>query len=281
MLWTDQDAFTEYDSLDWTIWGMLEVVHGFWWDTMCSYWAVNGYSRPESNGTIEGNFDSEFEAGRQIRAMGEALSITPGLPAGREPPTFTESQQKDLRRYLRNLSKHPVARDRIALDIASDELRRLRGSELRVARLAGLVHGRGLTPTATLFIGRATRLFIAGFEVEAAIMCRSALEGALIERCREDFNQDGYPPSLDQLLEKAGRIGYLDGFEPAPSSRKGWRSRKDSQLWRAEQLKWLGNHLIHESPDWSTNPTTLADAFEAIRDLSIVLGWLFPAPTFE
>jgi hypothetical protein len=212
--------------------------------------------------------------------MAQVLSISGGVAAGNEPPTFTESQQKDFRGFLRELSKHPVARDRIALDLASIELRRLRGSEQRVARLAGLVHGRGLTPIASQFVDRATRLFIAGFEVEAAIMCRSALEGGLFERCREDFNQDGYPPSLDQLLEKAGRMGYLEGFERA-ANRKGWRSRTDSQLWRAEQLKRLGNHLIHESPNWSSNPTKVDDAFEAIRELSHVLEWLFPPPTFE
>lgn len=280
MILDDNEGYVEYDAADWTIWGALKDAHAFWWDIYCSYWSVNGRTRPDDLRALDNNWDLEFGLGARVPAMARTLSITAGEVSSEKVP-LTASQQKELRNLLRQLGKHTVVRDRIALDLAEQALTRMTDAEQRAARLAGLVHGQALGDRASRYIVRCTDLYIAGFEVEAAIMSGAALEAALKDRCEEFFDPDAAPPTLDQLLEAVGRADLLDGFEEARNSIRGWRAQRDSLLWRADSLRLLRNYLVHEEPEWECNPTHITSAFEAIRELSLVLGGLFPPPTFK
>ena len=270
----DDDALLEYEHENWSIWNQLLDTRHYWWGIYRTYWGVDGLTRPESLDRVDYDASREFVLAAMLLEIARRLSLDDGIEKRDSP--MTKAQESSLRKLLREFTEITVVRDRIALDLAEQSIVRMTGSELRVKRLAGLVRGAGLTPSASKYVKRATALYIAGFDIEAAILCRSALEAALLEACRDHYDEDDVCPNLDALLRIAGTVGLLSGYEVA-KSRRGWRSRTNSQLWHAEQLKWLGNHLVHDDPDWETNPTQLADAFDAIRELSRVIGWLFPA----
>jgi hypothetical protein len=278
MIYDEDEALGEYDTDRWSIWLSLREAHFFWWGIFRTYWSIGGLTRPQSLVSLERDHSSDFAQAELLREV--ALRLSLNHSESETQMVVTENQQKKLRRTLREFAKHPVVRDRIAFDLAAASLDRMSGAENRVARLAGLVHGRGLGTIASQYVTKATMLYVAGFETEAAILCGSALEGALAEACKGWYDEDNRTPSLDELLKIVGERQLLDGYI-ATKSRRGWRPRENSELWQADQLRILGNHLIHEDPSWRTNPTGLIDAFEAIRELSHVIGWLFPAPTFE
>ena len=282
----EEHAFEDYELLEWSIWSQLRNAVDFWNETYATFWALNGDERPDYLPPVDSaNVAPQHAMAPRLLGMARALSVAwPGTDA-KALPVFTEAQQKFLREALRDLGKSPVVRDRVALDVAYDTLRRLADAEKRVVRLVSLVHGRGLSADASVYVHRATDLYIHGFEVEAVILCRSALDAALADRCREYFDQDEVTPTLEKLLDIAGRNEVLIGWEAVPAgsrTKRKWLARSDSALWRADQIRALGNHMIHGIPDFGAgNPTKLKDAFEVIRELSFVLGCLFPAPSFE
>src|SRR5207302_1515873 len=120
-------------------------------------------------------------------------------------------------------------------------LEQLKSSTLRLQRVVGLIRGRGLSERAAEYVLRAVRLYVWGFEQECAIMCRSALEAALLVRLDDCVNLDTAPPDLDQLIKVAGEKDILQGYELAPHSKKGWRARRETPLWRAQRVQRTGN----------------------------------------
>jgi hypothetical protein len=122
-------------------------------------------------------------------------------------------------------------------------------------------------------------LYLQGLELEAGIMCRAALEAALLDRLKPYFDVDRAPPSLDDLLRIAGENDLLDGFEKT-RTRRGWRSRRGSSLDRANRIRRAGNYIVHDFLSFPHEAEAISNAFECIRELMLVLQKLFPPPKF-
>lgn len=279
MYWDDEFAMAEYCEPSWDIWSELAETAHLWYETYREHWGVERYSQPEYLSDDEW---TEAKRSDQLAAKlyEAALALNLFVVASEPPKTqVKEENLKPLRDLLRSIGKTTQVRDRLGLALASDAMDQLAGSSDRCLRLLGILRAQNMSPRASLFIGRATRLFVWGFEPEAAIMCRAALEAALAERVADSYDQDAPTPNLDTLIQLAGQTGALDGFEWIDQEHTRGRARTDSPLWRAERLKWSGNYAVHEQPGFGSERHLVSDAFNAIREFSQVLGYLFPGPS--
>jgi hypothetical protein len=139
---------------------------------------------------------------------------------------------------------------------------------------AGAAHR--LSPMASKYLQRATRLHLWGFEPEAVIMCRSVLEAALVARLSAVIKLDEPPPQLEVLSRTAGQLKLLPGYMEA-SNRRGWKAVRDSPLWDAERIRWTSNHLLHEVPELDPDVDGLPDSATAVKTLAALLDRLYPA----
>jgi hypothetical protein len=276
MHWDDDYAMQEYCSPSWDVWNELAEVVGLWYETYREHWGVDGCNQPDylSDSQWAERKNAHSFAAKLLR-IALALNVFE-IVKDKEGPPFTERDLKQLRSIFRDLGRSTQIKDRIGLDLASEALSQLKGATERSVRLLGVLRAQRMSVKAALFIARATRLYIWGFEPETAIMCRAALEAALAERLYELYDADSEPPSLDALITLAGEHGILEGYESNPQARKGWRARNGSPLWRAQRLKWSGNYAAHDEPILGAEASHLPDAFNVIREFSKVVGDLFP-----
>jgi hypothetical protein len=282
MLWDDEGALVEYDGPHWSIWGEMKDLVQLWYDTYAEYWGVNGNARPTEFTDVQWkNYQQADRLAELMLQIVEALNIFGVAKQNPSAISFTRDQLRAIRASLRTQSKSGLIKDRISLEIARQVTRQVDGASDRALKLLGLVRGQGLSVRASAFISRATKLYLWGFDPEAAIMCRAALQAALLERLEPVLDQDRAEPNLDALVRLAGQRGVLEGYEETDTNRAGWRARTDTPLWRAQRLKWIGNFAAHEAPAFDPEVEGIPTGFEAIRELSAVLGFLFPPPTFE
>jgi hypothetical protein len=279
MYWDDDFAMQEYSQLSWDIWTELADTTNLWYQTYKEHWGLENYDQPEYL------TDDEWKEARRndevaARLYRVALALNLFEIADEPPKTpMKEENLKALRDLLRTIGKTTQIRDRFSLTLAADAMDQLTGSSDRCLRLLGILRAQSMSRRASLFIGRATRLFVWGFEPEATIMCRAALEAALAERLAGSYDEDGRPPNLDGLIQLAGEKGVLEGFEWTNQAEKKWRARTDSPLWRAQRIKWSGNYAAHDQPGFGGERIHVSDAFNAIREFSQILGYLFPGPS--
>jgi len=273
-------ALEAYNQKNWSVWRELEDSVEFWRDIYLTYWELGGSNRPSYLPDVDSESVSfQHSMAPKILRMARTLSISAAREDGQPGAELTKSEESWLRVVLGDVSKSPVVRDYVALEVADAVLSRLNGAEERAIKLVSLVRGRGLGALASAYVKRATSLYVDGYNVEAAIFCRSALEASLGNRCSAWYDDNEGTPDLYRLLRIAGENGVLDGWEKWPKDR--WSAKRGSQLYRADQLRRMANHLVHEVPDFNTNPTEIRDAFHAIEELCSVVGWLFPAPEFQ
>lgn len=190
---------------------------------------------------------------------------------------ITVQEPVDVAAVMRALHQTAIVRDCISISLAfevADTL--LPAAEARVADLVALIAARRLSPMASKYLERATRLHLWGFEPEAVIMCRSVLEAALFAKLSATVKLDEPPPPLETLIRTAGQLALLQGYENA-RNRRGWRAVRDTPLWDAERLRRTGNQLLHEVPELEPDVDALADSAAAIRTLASVLDRLYPA----
>lgn len=277
--WQDDFALEDYSGTDWSIWIELRDLVDHWYNTYRHYWGVQGEPRPDGVNDEAWAYRKFLDGlAPKILKIAVALHSGANAPPGARPTALSADYLRDLRKILREESKSPLIRDRVSLELAQTAIEQLKGAHERALRLVGLIHGKELSDRASSYVQRATTLYIWGFEPEAAVMCRSSLEAALSDRLAEWIDPDGRAPNLDELLQIAGRQGVLAGYEASRANSTKWRARRESPLWRAQRIKWAGNYAVHDRPQFRQEEHDLPDAFQTIRELSLVLRELFPLP---
>jgi CRP-like cAMP-binding protein len=277
MIWDEEEALARYDNEAWSIWAELAQILRLWRSTYRDYWGLNREIQPGDPNEAELiRWQHDDVLAAKLLLIAQALSANAVTQERAEKPRIGSDEfLRWLRELLRQKGKSPIVQDRIGLDLATDAVHQLHGATDRALKLLGIIHDQGLSGRAAEFISRATRLYIWGFEPESIIMCRAALEGALLLRLEDYYDLDGKPPSLDTLIGMAGDLGILAGYERLGQDK--WRARSGTPLWRAQRIKWSGNYAAHHAPAVRQEQQDLRNAFEAVRDLSIVLAKLFSA----
>lgn len=205
-------------------------------------------------------------------APGDALAALGKIAADPEAIGIDEQSK-----YLRFLFGMPIVRDSVEIQLAlevTDVM--LPQAQKRLAVLVELLGVRKLPEAAVSYLDRVTRLYLWGLEPECIIMCRSSLEAALATRLEGKFPRDKPVPTLDTLLKLAGQHRVLEGFQLAKGTKRGWRCKRGSWLWRADQIRISANRLIHSFPVLEARTShDIADGRTAIAELSNVLDELF------
>jgi len=260
MSYLDGDA-SQYDEEDWSLWTVLGESVDHWHDVYKHYWAI---SRTEAKAS-ELDPETQVELARldeaapkmlqhafALRLVGSGGSVFRPLPELVEP----------IRRILKAYGDSPVVRDRWSFAVAHDVLDRLDDSSARVAELLNLVQMYQLNERTAAYLARVTRLYVYGFDVEALVMCRAALEAALQDALPDEqlaeagFKKSGREYTLATRISAAGRAGYFN------------RRRKEL----AHSLREAGNHALHTAPGFLHD--RVGDALEAISGLAELLAAL-------
>jgi hypothetical protein len=273
MDWDDNAAAKEYDADTWDMWDELADTTHQWFETYRWYWGVDGSPKPD--GFDEGDWEYAKHRDklgkrflRMARTLNASIDRTPGGKA------LGDADLEEVMPLLRDIAANRQVKDRIAIELATEATAQLRGASARARRLVGMIRARSLSFRASGFVERATQLYIWGFEPETAIMCRAALEAALLNRLVDTIDPDTASPALVEMIRLAGEHGILDRFAP-PLGKSGWGARRGSPLWRAMRVRAAGNHAAHEQPGFQSDANASPNAFETIRDLSLVLRALF------
>lgn len=269
-------AWQEYDNdPKWSIWSWLELQREDWDEVVREYWGLDTESCPEH---------LEFpvwERARRDAVLAERLiaaTIRLSLEASseaRSPERLSEERLKKLRQALPALKDSPQIRDLVGLKLAEELLHQVADPGPRLFKLAGLVSQSALSAHAAAYMERTTRLYLFGFDPEAAVMARAVLGKALADAITVPVSRAGMDPTLDDLITEAASTGALPGRR-ASKSRRGWTAQKDTPLWHADEVRKAGNHAAHEEPGFRPPDDGLHDAFNVIRSLSKVLEHLFP-----
>ena len=273
MHWDETAAAAEYDAETWDMWDELAETTYQWLETYRWYWGVDGSPKPDDFDEADWEYSKHRDnLGRRFLRMARTLNASIDRTPGGRP--LGDADLDEVMPLLRDIAANRQVQDRIAIELATEATAQLRGASARARRLVGIIRARSLSHRASGFIERATQLYIWGFEPEAAIMCRAALEAALLNRLVDTIDADTASPALVEMIRLAGERGVLDGFAP-PLGKSGWGARRGSPLWRAMRVRGAGNRAAHEHPGFQLDANASPNAFETIRDLSLVLRALF------
>lgn len=279
MYWDDDFAFEEYDTTGWSIWAELRDVVAQWEGTYRDYWALGKKRGGHLTEEQARDAKSSHAIAQAMLRMIKALTIAGAADQGKAI-NLTTSNLKWIRKVLRAQKDSAVVSDWIGLELAKDFVAQIDGASDRAFRLLGVLQGRTISDRSASYLSRVSTLYLQGLELETGVMCRAALEAALASRLEEEIDADGFPPGLDELLRVAGETGLLEGYEET-RSRRGWRARTGSPLYRADRIRRAGNFIIHDFLSYPQEAGAIKDGFECIRELTLVLLVLFPPPAFE
>lgn len=279
MYWDDNFAFEEYGARGWSIWAELRDVVAQWEGTYQDYWALGKKAAEHLTEEQARETKSSHAIAKAMLKMIRALTVAGAADPGMAI-NLTTSNLKWIRKVLRAQKDSAVVSDWIALELAKDFVAQIDGASDRAFRLLGVLQGRTISDRSASYLSRVSTLYLQGLELETGVMCRAALEAALLARLEEEIDADGFPPSLDALLRVAGEKGILDGYEKT-RSRRGWRASTGSVLYRADRIRRTGNFIIHDFLSYPQDAGAIKDGFECIRELTLVLQDLFPPPAFE
>lgn len=276
----EEAALDEYGGGAWSIWGEFRYQVSLWNDIYLIYWGLGkGEPREGLDESLQKLARSQHSVANVALKMIRSLSLS-AAAENRESVNPTASDLKFLRKLFRDFSKTPVAKDWVGLQLADDITKELLGADDRAFRLLGVMQGKSLSSRAAGYLSRVAALYVRGLELEVGMMCGATLEAALLSRLEDDIDGNKEPPSLERLIQLAGKTGALTGRESA-SNRRGWRARTGTPLYRAERIRRMRNFIIHEFASYPTESGAIQDSFEAIRELSLTLSELFPPPTFK
>ena len=175
-----------------------------------------------------------------------------------------EINQEMTGHIVKALSKHPIVRDGIQIDLAmhaTDIL--LSDAETRVATLIALITTRNLSHRAAAYLDRATRLFLWGFPAESVVMCASVLEAAYEER---------FPPETMFQLQIPKKNKQYEPWEyerAALAAGVFSKAQKDE----AASLRHARNDTLHNAPIVALTPEA------ALTTTATLLQCLFPTTT--
>lgn len=197
----------------------------------------------------------------EFERKAEDLVTTGILPQGLAESLLEFMPGDPIEAKVRELLTYRIVHHRLEFDIAADVCSRLSGVDKRVQIVViftMLLLGYRPSPTAVKYFQRATRLYLAGYEAEAVIMCGAVLEAALAHRFPDELLQrEGMRPAFRRTGDfSAGqRLHYEEMHRVlTPEQRKA-----------AGQLMNWRNDAIHVQPD--VGP----DAKSALVNLVLVL----------
>lgn len=268
-----------------TVRSWLSAYLGVEWNEYLSHWGLNK-SSPNSfdDETREINQGLARLATAFLRGMhslqltDEARGLASGFVKGAGLESFVEGlSDAEIARMMRNA---PVVRDGIKYELAMEAVDTLLSTaEDRAPELLAHLATRKLGLAATAYVERVTRLYLWGFDPECLAMCRATLEAALADRLYSVLPPDEQTPKLEQLLRLAGERSLLPGYGTLPkrSARdRGWRAARGTLLWKADRVRSLGNHVLHEEPALREDQEDPADIDTALRYFVDVIDRLFP-----
>jgi len=260
MSYLDRDA-NRYDEDDWSLWTVLGEAVDHWHEVYRHYWAT---ARIESEAP-ELDPEAQVELARLDEAAPKLLEhafalrlVGSGGSAFRPLPEMVEP----IRRILEIYGDSPVVRHRWSFTIAHDALDRLDDSPARAAKLLNLIQMHELNERTAAYLARVTRLYVYGFDVEALVMSRAALETAL---------QDALPDEqlAEAGIDKTGRE-YSLATRISAARKAGYFNRRREEL--AHSLRKSANQALHTAPAFLHD--RIGDAFEAIAGLAELLAAL-------
>lgn len=178
----------------------------------------------------------------------------------------------DVRRAFLVPNVEPLWKQ-LDLSLARDTLKQVqsRGSDARQSMYRKLIMAalqEPISPIASWYLQRASRLLLLGLQVECIAMCRAVLDAAL-----------NYALDVDDL-EKAGikRKGGGKGFDLAGliagATKLGKFSSDDCN--RAHAIRKAGNDVLHPGDPERFDRVTHLDAVSTFMDLSVLLRRIFP-----
>ena len=275
MYWDEDFALNEYGGDDWSIWTQLSEVIDLWEQTYRRYWALDGRTYGDHlSAELAQHAASADKNAMVILRMVRSLTLGGAAQPGQSFSVSSDSLAR-IRNFLRDEGKLPVIFDRVSLELAKEYTAQVDGATERAFRLLGVLQGRTISDRSADYLRRVSALYIQGLELETGIMCRAALEAALLYRLEDQLDLDKRSPSLDALLKMAGQTGVLKEYQPWRNKR-GWRARRGTPLARADRIRQTGNFILHDFLRFPDHDDAIKDAFECIRELSLVLIELFP-----
>jgi hypothetical protein len=166
----------------------------------------------------------------------------------------TEELQSVLARFrphltvqerLEELSRRLVVINRLEFDVAQDSVQRLEGCRERV-RISLVILGQLLestpSPVALKYHDRASRLYLAGFDAEAIVMCGAVLESALSARFPdEELKAAGIKPRF----ARAGVYSLGQRMEYEKEHRVLTDDQREA-FWRVVNAR---NDVVHVDPE--------------------------------
>jgi hypothetical protein len=217
--------------------------------------------------TEEGRGLDEALAALERRAL--ALVSTGIIPGelGQQLRRFRPGDPVSVK--LKELLTLRIVHHRLEFDVAEDVCERLSGLDERVwlvALLTAFLLGRRAPDTAVKYFERATKLYLAGYDSEAVVMCGAVLDAAFAARFPDEVLRNaGLTPAFRRTGVYA--LGQRVGFEEAHPV------LTDSQRTVARQLIQWRNDAVHVQPDIGPSPD------RALVSLAVVLPGLVPSTT--
>lgn len=277
MMILDPDfAWTQYDDdADWSIWSWLKSEGEDWTRLIRDYWGIDETKCPEHLKFPTWESARVFSrVADRLLVSGRTLSLESSASAP-SPVRLTQEQLRTLQTTLRSLRSNPIVRDLIGVALAREDLTRAAGAEMRFFRLVSLMRQSAVSDRAARYVDRVTSLYLFGFEPEVAVMARGALEAALRDRLGQAFVKSSLPPTLEEMMAHAGETGVLPQLIKDRSPR-GWFPKARTALWHADRIRLAGNFALHDEPTYRPPDDGIHDAYNAIRELALVLRVLFP-----
>lgn len=245
-----------YDEESWSLWNVLGDAVDHWHDVYNDYWRLTSQEPPEKR-TPEDHERLRMLDGVAPRLFKGALALQLEAVKPEEGPLgpLSHEGQTFARKLLAAIGESALVRDRLSFSIGHEALRRLHGSPERVTRLLGVLVAHQLDERTAAYLSHVSRLYVYGFEIEALVMCRAALDNALQDLLPDDrmgdlgFHRSGPEFSLASRIAAAEREGIFD------------RTQKT----RAHQLRVAANQVLHTAPGFLEEG--IDDAFGALTVL--------------
>jgi len=242
---------------------MLELHKDYWLGIFEDYWGLGDDEPPEYLTKEEwARARHDDEIAKRILRTGLALDARHMLP-GKQLPDMTPAVLDFVRSMVSSYAEFHLVRDGFSFELADQSLSGLEHAPDRLRNLLGLVLSGQYDDRTAAFLARAGRLYVFGYEAEALVMCRAALDVAMQERFPDDVMQ-----TIPDIERK--RLYSLDERIFAALKQRVFTREQKA---KADRLRRAGNHAVHVAPGFLVEGVD--DALSAIRILAELLVALF------
>lgn len=252
-----------YDEDDWSLWSVLQEAVDHWHEVFEEYWGLRKDQDETSvDADTRANWQKLDEMAPRLLRGALALQLSALKPNPASSVELTPDMVELARRILQVYGKSLIVRDRWSFAVAHDAMERLEGSSTRVAELLNVILLHQFDDRTAAYLARVARLYVYGFEIEALVMCRSALEAALQDvlpdevMSEQGFVKAGPEYTLASRIAAAERMGYFDGEKKRA----------------AHVLRKASNEAVHTAPGFLQDG--VGSGVEAIQMLADLLDAL-------